>query len=69
MPIPLTAKEEEILALVCDGMGGVDISKQLHIKHDTVRKHMSNIYNKTGYSTALELAVRTLQKQYGYYGS
>lgn len=67
----LTARESQIVAIICDqGLSGTEIAKDLGISWQTYKKHISNILDKTGYGTVLELAVRTLQKrckcEYGY---
>lgn len=49
--------------LVTEAMSNPEIGERLGIGEETVKRHLSNIMNKTGYSTRLELAVRTLQKR------
>lgn len=44
----LTKRETEVMDLVCDGLTGEAIAEKLFISHSTVKKHMSNIYQKLG---------------------
>ena len=61
----LTPREVEVAKLVCNGMDNRQIGKKLHIKYNTVRAHLGNIFrkaevkNKTG---AILKFIRTLQK-------
>jgi LuxR family maltose regulon positive regulatory protein len=45
---PLTARELEIVRLICAGHSGPEIASELVLAYNTVRKHISNIYNKLG---------------------
>jgi LuxR family maltose regulon positive regulatory protein len=45
---PLTAREVEILKLIEAGSSNQDIASQLVISIPTVKRHISNIYNKLG---------------------
>ncbi len=53
----LTARELEIISAVVAGSTNRDIAKQLSISEDTVKHHLTNIFDKTGVSTRLELAL------------
>ena len=44
----LTDREYRILQCVVKGMSNIDISKELFISVPTVKKHLSNMYNKMG---------------------
>ncbi len=44
----LTKKEKEILFYLCKGLLNKEISDQLNISIDTVKKHNKNIFRKTG---------------------
>lgn len=44
----LTDREYHILQCVIKGMSNVEISKKLFISVPTVKKHLSNVYNKMG---------------------
>jgi DNA-binding CsgD family transcriptional regulator/streptogramin lyase len=54
----LTAREEEILRLVLRGARNKDIERELFISASTVRNHVSNIYQKLGVRSRLELINR-----------
>lgn len=45
---PLTAREQEVLALVAQGMSNRQIAGLLVIAEDTVRNHLRAIYGKLG---------------------
>ena len=53
----LTRRELEVLELVVTGCANRDIAKQLGISADTVKHHLTSIFNKTGASNRLELAL------------
>lgn len=59
-PFGLTNRETQIVAAVADGRTNKDIAAHLAIAEDTVKHHMSNIFDKVGVSTRLELAVFAL---------
>jgi len=42
----LTSREQEVLGLVCEGLSDADIAKKLNLARNTVRKHVSAIYEK-----------------------
>ena len=46
--IKLTAREEEVLTLVGEGMRNAEIAATLYIADDTVRCHVAKILKKTG---------------------
>lgn len=56
----LTGRETQIVAAVADGSSNKDIAAQLAISEDTVKHHMSNIFDKVGVHSRLELAVFAL---------
>lgn len=45
---PLTARELEILALVCDGWSNQEICERLGIGLPTVKFHLANLFGKLG---------------------
>ena len=51
----LSDREHEILALVYRGQLNKEIAHDLHISLDTVKKHVYNIFNKTGVRNRLQL--------------
>jgi DNA-binding CsgD family transcriptional regulator len=61
----LSPREQEVLELVVtEAAANKDIARILGISEETVKRHLVNIMNKTGYGTRLELAVRTWQVRY-----
>ena len=53
----LTPREIEIVSVVAAGLSNKEIAQTFKIADDTVKHHMSNIFDKTGVSTRLELAL------------
>ena len=51
----LTPRELEILSAVVAGYSNKEIAEYLKISEDTVKHHLSNIFDKLGVSTRLEL--------------
>lgn len=47
-PIPLTRREQEVMALIAAGRSNQQIADQLVISLGTVKRHNSNIYGKLG---------------------
>ncbi len=58
----LTPRELEIVIAVAAGESNREISRRLNISHETVKHHLTNIYDKVGASTRVELAVFALHK-------
>lgn len=53
----LTPRELEIIAAVVAGYANKEIAEHFKISEDTVKHHLSNIFDKVGVSTRLELAL------------
>jgi two-component system nitrate/nitrite response regulator NarL len=53
----LTDRQLEIVSAVVDGMTNREIGAKLAISDETVKHHLTQIFNKTGVSTRLELAL------------
>ena len=53
----LTLRESEIVSAIRDGNSNKDIATKLSISEETVKRHLSNIFDKLGVSSRLELAV------------
>jgi len=61
----LTPREVEVAKLVCDGINNEQIGKKLHIKYNTVRAHLGNIFRKVGGKNKAGIIlefIRVLQK-------
>ena len=59
-PFGLTPRELEIVRLVAAGMSNKDVAERCSLREDTVKHHLSSIFDKTGVSTRLELALFAL---------
>lgn len=59
----LTKREMDIVALVVQGCPNKEIAKELGIAEDTVKRHLTNIFDKVGTSTRLELALFAVDRQ------
>lgn len=55
-PLSLTAKEQQVLSLLAQGLSNLQIAQQLHISNKTVSTHKKNILEKTGAHSVLDLA-------------
>ena len=53
----LTPRELEIVSAVVAGFSNKEIAQYFRISEDTVKHHLSNIFDKVGVSTRLELAL------------
>ena len=61
----LTPREVEVAKLVCDGMDNEQIGKKLHIKYNTARSHLGNMFRKVRVKSRAGIIlefIRTLQK-------
>jgi DNA-binding NarL/FixJ family response regulator len=57
----LTSRQLEIVELVAAGLTNAEIAKKLHISEHTVKHHVTQVFNKTGVSARLELALLATQ--------
>lgn len=53
----LTPRESEIVAEIVKGLTNKELAEKLGISEDTIKRHLSNIFNKTGASHRLELVL------------
>jgi DNA-binding NarL/FixJ family response regulator len=53
----LTPRELEVVGCIVEGCSNRDIAKQFSLSEETVKRHLSNIFDKTGVSKRLELAL------------
>lgn len=60
----LTAKEIQVLRLVCAGLEYSEIATALCIAERTVKYHVSNILQKTGYANKTRLAIAVTGKKF-----
>ena len=61
----LTPRERDVLELLAQGKSNVDISEQLDLANQTVRNYVSQIYDKLGLSSRVELAVWARERGFG----
>jgi DNA-binding NarL/FixJ family response regulator len=59
----LTPRELEVVGCIVEGCSNRDVAKQFAISEETVKRHLSNIFDKTGVSTRLELALFAIAHQ------
>jgi two-component system, NarL family, nitrate/nitrite response regulator NarL len=59
--IRLTARERETLALVVEGDSNKDIARRLKVTENTVKHHLTSIFDKAGVSNRLELALYAIR--------
>lgn len=57
----LTPREREVLALVVEGDSNKGIARRLRVSEDTVKHHITNVFDKTGVSNRVELALHALR--------
>ena len=54
----LTGREEEIAQLILQGLSNPQIAEQTFISENTVKKHLTNIYKKTGTKSRYDLIAK-----------
>lgn len=59
----LTMRELDVVSVVVEGGSNKDIAQQFDISENTVKHHLTRIFDKTGVSSRLELAVRVAAHQ------
>ena len=64
----LSGREAEVLSLIAEGKTGLEISILLDIRHDTVHKHTSRIFEKLGVETRTAAAAMALETTLGKRG-
>jgi DNA-binding NarL/FixJ family response regulator len=53
----LTAREREVVSLVCDGLSNKMIARKLGITEGTVKVHLHAVYDKLNVRSRIELRV------------
>jgi DNA-binding NarL/FixJ family response regulator len=53
----LTPRQEQVVALVAEGLSNRDISRELNLSEHTVKKYLFHIYDKLGVSNRVELVL------------
>lgn len=59
----LTPREKEVLELICMGMNNPGIAERLCISDYTVKRHVNNIFQKSGVSSRYELISNVLNRK------
>lgn len=59
----LTAREAEVVGAVVEGRSNRDIAHTFSISEETVKRHLTHIFDKTGVSSRLELAMFAVHHQ------
>jgi DNA-binding NarL/FixJ family response regulator len=55
--INLTSREQEILELICQGLGTAEISAKLFLSDRTIENHKASLFAKTGCKNSLSLVL------------
>jgi two-component system, NarL family, nitrate/nitrite response regulator NarL len=58
----LTARELEVVSAVVAGYTNKDIAQKFSLSEDTVKHHLTNIFDKLGVSSRLELAILAISR-------
>jgi len=53
----LTPREEQVVALVAEGLGNRQIASELNLSEHTIKKYLFRIFDKLGISTRVELVL------------
>jgi DNA-binding NarL/FixJ family response regulator len=53
----LTPREEQVDALVAEGMGNRNIARKLNLSEHTIKKYLFRIFEKLGISSGVELVL------------
>ena len=51
----LTARQQEVVALVCRGLSNKEIARELRLSEGTTKVHVHNILVKTGFRSRTEI--------------
>src|SRR5262245_19914917 len=60
-PVHLTAREHDVLTLVASGETNRGIARKLAVSEDTVKHHVTNILDKTGMSSRVEVTLFAIE--------
>jgi two-component system, NarL family, nitrate/nitrite response regulator NarL len=61
--VHLTPRELEVIGLIVKGLSNRDIAGQFKLSEETVKRHLTNIFDKLGVSTRLELAILAIERK------
>ena len=57
----LTKREYQMVEAIVEGFSNKEIAEKFNVREDTVKHHLTNIFDKLGVSTRLELALFALE--------
>lgn len=57
----LTAREAVIIRQICEGLSNREMARTLGITENTVKRHITNIMNKTGDDNRTSVALRAIR--------
>jgi DNA-binding CsgD family transcriptional regulator len=57
---PLTARERNVLAMICEGLSNKRIARALEISPETVKSHVKHIFLKLAVGTRTEAVFRAV---------
>ncbi len=60
---PLTTREAEVARLVGEGHTNRKIADRLGISEQTVKNHLTAVYDKTGAASRVQLALRQIRNE------
>jgi DNA-binding NarL/FixJ family response regulator len=60
----LTAREKEVLRLVCDGLTNAEIASSLLVSRETVKSELKRIFRKIGVGNRTQAAVLLVKNQW-----
>lgn len=61
-PAPLTPRERQIASAIADGRSNRDIAVRLGITEQTVKNHLTSIFEKVGVDSRLQLALALVRQ-------
>ena len=59
----LSAREQQVVRLVAEGLNNREIAKQLHLSEHTVKNYVFHIFNKLGISNRVELVLYSVSQR------
>jgi two-component system nitrate/nitrite response regulator NarL len=61
-PAPLTPREQQIASAIADGRTNRDIAARLGITEQTVKNHLTSIFEKVGVDNRLQLGLALVKR-------
>jgi DNA-binding NarL/FixJ family response regulator len=62
IPAPLTPREQQIASAIADGRTNRDIAARLGITEQTVKNHLTSIFEKVGVDNRLQLGLALVKR-------